>query len=132
MGDYIYALRSPKLARKIVVHFDNPVLEDAEVLAGSMSYLFKPYATRWTSGKSEFDAPYIRILARLEKLWRGVSKRPVYAVFTEHKKGHKIEVGQLVYIFYTESEWYKGVPYEYNDGSEHAHIVGVVKEIIGV
>ena len=117
MGNYIYALRSPRLTKAIVI--DNGTDTPLTGVAAVMSYLYKPsYSHRdrdnWVNG----------FFTRMENLWNGI-QRPHYAVFpTNDKKG--ICVGDNVYEFPGQ----ECVPWSYNDGTiSPMKKVGVVTKV---
>jgi hypothetical protein len=125
MGDYVYALRSPKLIRSVIVQIGNHTERLDNV--GSMSYLFKPYSD-WTGYGREKNERYWRVVDRLALLWTG--DRPLYTAMTDEKKGHKLRIGQVVYGFKNRGGLQMNVPFSYNDGSELFFEVGQITEIL--
>ena len=125
MGDYVYALRSPKLMRSVIVQIGNHY-ERLDGI-GSMSYLFKPMSD-WTQYEREFNERSWRVVDRLVKLWIG--DRPLYVAMTEEKHGHKICVGQVVYGFKNRNGEQITAPFSYNDGSELFFEVGQICSIL--
>lgn len=90
MGAYVYALRSPKNTKKIILNHGK------SVEAGSLSYLYKPfYAPVYDKYLTKCQNTIDRTMARLEKLWEG-QDTPKYVVVTDNKDGHKIRKGQQV------------------------------------
>lgn len=116
MGDYVYALRSPKLMCNVEV--ETPTGK-AILKVGSMSYLFKP---NWYNRKSE--SVFWRIDSQLVKLWQ-YKARPEYVAFTDSEKQHKIKVGQTVYA----QKRGGSVPSLYNDGSESLIPIGKITRV---
>ena len=127
MGNYIYALRSPKLAKVVTIKLDNGNIFTVEV--GSMSYLYKPHFG-WKA--IEYDKWVNPVLTRLENLWNGKTI-PAYVAMTSDKEKHKIKIGQSVYGFNKNHDFYyvsnDHAPFTYNDGSETWVKIGEIIQI---
>jgi hypothetical protein len=126
MGDYIYALRSPKLMRKVLVKRTKTGIFE-ELTVASMSYLFKPYSD-WSGYGRDKNERYWQVIDRLAKLW-GEQEPPLYAAMTYHS-GHKIKVGDSVHGFRNRQKEQIIVPWSYNDGAELWFEVGCIVELL--
>lgn len=129
MGTYAYALRSPKLARRVTVTLANGSEETVDV--ASVGYAYKP---SWSLGAPKWVAPF---LARMQGLWG--DRRPAFAALTERldkkldllppSKRFRLEVGQTVY------RWASGrVPFAMDDaGGEvgNGERFGVISRVHG-
>jgi hypothetical protein len=124
MGDYVYALRSPKNIRYVLVGRINSG-ERETIVCASMSYLFKP---NWYNDR--YNDPYWAVVDRLYRLWDKIPVLPWYVAFTEPKQRHIIKVGQVVYSFVDKHGNPCQIPYYYNDGTERWREYGTVVKII--
>jgi hypothetical protein len=92
MGTYVYALRSPKLIRKVKVQTHTG--EVVTVEAASLSYAYKP-------GWYDRENVAQRYLGASWRMWDNIpnEERPKYAAVTDCDKGHKITKGDHVYFY---------------------------------
>jgi len=117
MGDYIYALRSPKHCKKVLV-MSGIDGEYIETVVGSVSYLYKP---NWH--RPENDEKWLKMFtSKMDKAWKS-TKRPKLVAFTHGNTNHRVMCGQTVYA-YEDAE--KEFPMLYNDGWESAKPVGTI------
>jgi hypothetical protein len=118
MGNYVYALRSPKLNRVVTIQQDNGNVFTVEV--ASMSYLYKPH---YSFSSRNLDNWTNAVFTKLQNSWEKKIK-PSYVAFTEDTKKHKIEIGQNIYQFK------KGfIPYAYCDGEEDLIRIGKIIQV---
>lgn len=120
MGDYIYALRSPKNCKKVLIQKEDG--EEIEAVVGSVSYLYKP-SYYYFENKDEkmvkaFESKMIYAWANTE--------RPLLVAFTDKRENHKIKEGQTVYA-YKDGKMF---PFLYNDGSEKIVTIGTVVGVL--
>jgi hypothetical protein len=133
MSEITYTLRSPKLVKNVLVELETPqgLVTKVHARVASMSFLYQPLYDFWYGDK--YNAPYWRIQARLEKLWKTVNEAdiPMFAAFTDCKKNHKIDVGQEVYFWHDKDgkTWDK-VPFEHYTGNDG--YIGILGRIVKV